>query len=68
MKIRGKMIEALLSTSTETIVSSAKFEAKKFDSHNNFGTWQCEVLDILYQQELEDALKDVKPKKLEDKE
>ena len=54
--------------STKTIVSSEKIEMKKFDSANNFGMWQCEVLDILYQQELEDALKDVKPEKLEDKE
>ena len=29
-------------------VSNAKFEVEKFDGTNNFGMWQCEVLDVLY--------------------
>ncbi|KAG5527861.1 hypothetical protein RHGRI_028706 [Rhododendron griersonianum] len=33
-------------------VSNAKFEVEKFDGTSNFGMWQCEVLDVLYQQEL----------------
>ena len=68
MKIGKKMAEASSSTSVKTTVSNAKFEVEKFDGCNNFSMWQCEVLDILYQQELEDALEDKKPEKLEDKE
>jgi hypothetical protein len=37
-------------------VSNAKFEVEKFDGTNNFGMWQCEVLDVLYQQELDMTL------------
>ena len=62
------MTKAQLSTLTKMTVSSVKFEVEKFDGRNNFGIQQCEVLDILYQQELEVALKDVKPEKLKDKE
>ena len=54
MKIGKKMAEASSSTSVKTTVSNAKFEVEKFDGCNNFSMWQCEVLDILYQQELED--------------
>ena len=58
------MAEASSSTSVKTTVSNAKFEVEKFDGCNNFSMWQCEVLDILYQQELEDALEDKKPEKI----
>ena len=34
-------------------MSNAKFEVEKFDMTNNFGMWQCEVLDVLIQQDLE---------------
>lgn len=30
-----------------TTVVNAKFEAEKFDGTNNFGMWQCEVMDVL---------------------
>ncbi|KAL7224753.1 hypothetical protein ACSBR1_026106 [Camellia fascicularis] len=39
-------------------ISSAKFEVEKFDGNNNFGKWQCEVMNVLYQQELGVALGD----------
>ena len=44
-----------------TMVSDAKFEVEKFDGMNNFGIWQCEVMDVLVQQELDITLED-KPK------
>ena len=51
------MAEALSSSSSaRTTVTNAKFEVEKFDGTNNFGMWQCEVLDVLCQQELDIAL------------
>ena len=41
-----------------TKVSNAKFEVEKFDGMNNFGMWQCEVMDVLVQQELDITLED----------
>lgn len=41
-----------------TIVTNDKFKVKKFDGTNNFGMWQCGVLDVLCQQELDHALDD----------
>ena len=35
------------SLSARTLVTNVKFEVKKFDGTNNFGMWQCEVLDVL---------------------
>ncbi|KAG6666970.1 hypothetical protein CIPAW_01G068000 [Carya illinoinensis] len=37
-------------------MSNGKFEVKKFDGTSNFGMWQCKVVDILIQQELDIAL------------
>ena len=48
------------------MVSNAKFEIEKFDGMNNFGIWQCELMDVLIQQELDIAL-DEKPTELLDK-
>ncbi|KAH9761919.1 Integrase catalytic domain-containing protein [Citrus sinensis] len=56
-----------LSSSVRTTVTNAKFEVKKFDGTNNFGIWQCEVLDVLCQQELDVALEE-KPDVMDDKE
>ena len=42
----------------QTMVSNAKFEVEKFDGMNNFGKWQCEVMDALVQQELDITLED----------
>lgn len=39
-------------------VSSAKFEVEKFNGINYFGMWQCEVKDVLIQQDLDLALED----------
>ena len=36
------------------------------DDTNNFGMWQCEVLDVLYQQELDLTLEE-KSDKIDDK-
>ena len=47
-------------------VSNAKFEVEKFDGMSNFGMWQCEVMDVLIQQELDIALED-KPEEMSDK-
>jgi hypothetical protein len=33
-----------------TMVSNFKLEVDKFDGTNNFGMWQCEVMDVLVQQ------------------
>ncbi|KAA8531520.1 hypothetical protein F0562_006127 [Nyssa sinensis] len=49
-----------------TMVSNAKFEVEKFDGTNNLGVWQCEVLDVLVQQELDITLED-KLDNMEDK-
>ncbi|KAM1838444.1 hypothetical protein ACFX14_020106 [Malus domestica] len=39
-----------------TTVQIAKFEVEKFNGTNNFGMWQCEVKDVLAQQDLLTAL------------
>ena len=62
------MAEALLSSSfAKTAMTNAKFEVEKFDGTTNFGMWQCEVLDVLCQQELDVALEE-KPDMMDDKE
>ena len=48
------------------MVSNAKFEVEKFHGTNNFGMWQCEVMDVLVQQELDITLED-KPERMSDK-
>uniref|UniRef100_A0A5B6Z910 Putative Ty-1 copia retrotransposon n=1 Tax=Davidia involucrata TaxID=16924 RepID=A0A5B6Z910_DAVIN len=44
-----------------TMLSNVKFEVEKFDGTNNFGMWQCEVLDLLFRKGSHIAL-DAKPK------
>lgn len=39
-------------------ILNAEYEVEKFDGTNNFSMWQCEVMDLLIQQELDIALKD----------
>ena len=63
--------KALLESSAKPLaarmmVSNAKFEVEKFDVMNNFGMWQCEVMDVLVQQELDITLED-KPKGMSNK-
>ncbi|KAM2725471.1 hypothetical protein EV1_028166 [Malus domestica] len=41
-----------------TTVQNAKFEVEKVDGTNNFRMWQCEVKDVLAQQDLLAALGD----------
>ena len=36
-----------------TTMFNDKFEIEKFDGTNNFGMWQCKVLNVLTQQELD---------------
>jgi hypothetical protein len=48
------------------MVSNVKFEVEKFDGTNNFNMWQCEVMDVLVQQELDIALED-KPEEMSTK-
>ena len=40
-------------------MATAKFDVEKFDGQRNFSIWQCEVMDVLVQQELEIALGDM---------
>ena len=40
------------------MVSNAKFEVEEFDGMNNFGMWQCEVMGVLVQQELDITFED----------
>ena len=62
------MVEAATaSSSVRTTLTNAKFEVEKFDGTNNFGMWQCELLDVLCQQELDVALEE-KPDVMDDKE
>ncbi|TXG67148.1 hypothetical protein EZV62_008423 [Acer yangbiense] len=42
-------------------MSNTKFDIEKFDSYNNFGMWQCEDLDLLFQEGSDIALSS-KPK------
>lgn len=46
------------SSGRRSMVSNAKFEVEKFDGTNNFGMWQCEVMDVLIQQELDITLEE----------
>ncbi|KAG8488232.1 hypothetical protein CXB51_018792 [Gossypium anomalum] len=55
------------SSSVRTTVANAKFEVEKFDGTNNFGMWQCEIMVVLCQQELDIFLEE-KPDKMDDKE
>ncbi|KAL7212404.1 hypothetical protein ACSBR2_015149 [Camellia fascicularis] len=48
-------------------ISKAKFDVEKFDGNNNFGMWQCEAMDVLYQQEL-DVTMGNKPSNMNEKE
>ncbi|KAM5552956.1 hypothetical protein ABKV19_025277 [Rosa sericea] len=55
------------SSTTRPSIGNAKFEVEKFDGTNNFGMWQCEMMDVLCQQELDIALED-KPEDMNEKE
>ena len=45
----GKALEesSARPVAVRTMVSNAKFEVEKFDGTNNFGMWQCKVMDVL---------------------
>lgn len=62
-----KAAESSSSLGQRTTLSNTKFEVQKFDGTNNFGIRQCEVMDVLYQQELDIALED-RPVDIGDKE
>ena len=49
------------------MVTNTKFDVEKFDGTNNFGMWQCEVQDILFQQELDVALEENIPEDVDEK-
>ncbi|KAG2692926.1 hypothetical protein I3760_08G075400 [Carya illinoinensis] len=53
---RDRSSEHASSSGRRSTVSNAKFEVEKFDETSNFDMWQCEVMDVLIQQELEIAL------------
>ena len=46
-------------------MSNAKFDIEKFDGSNNFGMWQCEVMDLLFREGSDIALSS-KPKDMSD--
>ena len=49
------------------MVTNTKFDVEKFDGTNNFGMWQCEVQDVLFQQELDVALEESRPEDVDEK-
>ncbi|KAM2004372.1 hypothetical protein ACFX15_027830 [Malus domestica] len=54
------------SSSNRHPTTTTRLEVDKFNGSNNFGMWQCEVMDMLYQQELDMVLED-KPEDIDDK-
>ena len=62
------MAESSSSSSSRMIsVSTARIDVEKFDGRNNFGLWQSEVMDDLYQQDLDIALEEKKPQDIDQK-
>ena len=53
--------------SSRSMVTNSKFDVEKFDGTNNFGMWQCEVQDILFQKELDVALEENRPEDVDEK-
>ena len=49
------------------MVTNTKFDVEKFYGTNKFGMWQCEVQDILFQQELDVALEENRPEDVVEK-
>ena len=49
------------------MVTNTTFDVEKFDGTNNFGMWQCEVQDVLFQQELDIALEESRPEDVDEK-
>ena len=49
------------------MVTNTKFDVEKFDGTNNFGMWQCEVQDIIFQQDLDVALEENRPEDVDEK-
>lgn len=43
------------------MLTNAKVEIEKFNGTNNFNTWQCKIMDALFQQELDITLEENKP-------
>ncbi|KAK2633562.1 hypothetical protein Ddye_032774 [Dipteronia dyeriana] len=70
----GETLEQSIDTQTSTSTSSswqrssisnAKFDIEKFDGTNNFGMWQCKVMDLLFREGSDIALSS-KPKAIFD--
>ncbi|KAM1521911.1 hypothetical protein ACFX10_012085 [Malus domestica] len=53
-------------TSNKHPTTTTRLEVDKVNGSNNFGMWQCEVMDVLYQQEL-DMVPEDKPEDIDDK-
>ena len=53
--------------SSRSMVTNTKFDVEKFDGTNNFGMWQSEVQDVLFQQELDAALEENRPEGVDEK-
>ncbi|KAF3448070.1 hypothetical protein FNV43_RR08778 [Rhamnella rubrinervis] len=53
-------------TVQKPMLSNARFEVEKFDGTNNFGMWQCEVLDLLFQERSQITL-EAEPKDMSNK-
>ncbi|KAI5316969.1 hypothetical protein L3X38_036676 [Prunus dulcis] len=54
-------------TSSRHPIATTRLKVDKFNGSNNFGMWQCKVMDVLYQQELDIVLED-KLEEVDDKE
>ena len=52
---------------SRSMVTNTIFDVEKFDDTNNFSMWQCEVQDVLFQQELDVALEESRPEDVDEK-
>ena len=57
-KDKEKESSSLAPTSNRHPIATTRLEVDKFNGSNNFGMWQCEVMDVLYQQELNMVMED----------
>ena len=50
------------------MASVMKFEIPLFDRNDNFTIWQCTIIDLLVQQDLDVVLEEEKPAEMKDSE
>ncbi|CAL8139425.1 unnamed protein product [Prunus armeniaca] len=64
--VNKKESASSLSAPNKHPIATTRLEVDKFNGSNNFGKRQCEVMDVLYQQELDMVMED-KPEDIDDK-